>query len=173
MKPIYMQDLTLQEKQATSLLAHEVVRSQQKLCVITVFNLVALSLTNNFHLNNQVYSFNDLIKDVVLLKTIFDLFGAITDLQNPEKDVSSTLEVHKNLVQVNEDSTIVLVKESVSATNMDIRKLKGHALSQQSMSFVVPFISLQIYVNPVLHYLVSPASVVTILMRQSGMCKGW
>lgn len=171
-KPNYLQELTQQEKDFTASLAYDIVRIQQKHSVITVFNLIALSVTNNMISQEHTLSLDDVVKDVKWLKTVLEALGAVTDVKQLKEDVQTSLNIHKNLVHVTPNKTVNLVKNSVSLNTLDVTKLKGHALSQHTMTFVVPYIMLQIYVNPVLNYLINPAVLVTILKHHQELNRG-
>lgn len=45
--------------------------------------------------------------------------------------------------------------------------LPGHILQAQTMVVAVPIVQLQLYVNPILHYIAPPAIIYLIIQRQA------
>ncbi|KAF5285593.1 hypothetical protein FQA39_LY16562 [Lamprigera yunnana] len=164
-KPIYMQELTEEEKKLTSQLASDIIYKQQKHAVITTFNVIALGLTHNFALQRKETKLKNLVEDVTWINNIVKSLGAFTEILDIESDIHRSLNVHKGLVRVTSDLKVELVENVDNAYTRDVSKLKGHALSQETMNYALPFVMLQIYVNPVLHYLVNPA-LLTLIVKQ-------
>lgn len=162
-KPLHLEELTAHEKSRSSLLAYSILHTQQKHCVITTFNLLAVVLLNNFVSSGHILKLDDIIEKVVWFDGILKQFKAFTDLRNSKQNVLEAIKTHNEVIQLLDDGTISLVQNCVNLTNVDCSKLKGHNLSQETMNTVVPYIMLQIYVNPVLHYLINSSFVVVIL----------
>lgn len=164
-KPTYMQEFTEREKESTSELANNIVNVQQKCAVITTFNLIALSLTNSFMAGENKLHIKDHIEDVIWINNIVKSLGACTDLLDIEKNIETALDVHKGLVKVTSNDNVALVQNAVALNTSDPAKLKGHTLSQDTMTYSIPFIMLQIYVNPVMHYLADPC-LISVIVEQ-------
>ncbi|KAF5304886.1 hypothetical protein FQR65_LT00770 [Abscondita terminalis] len=167
LKPTYMQEFTDKEKEVTSKLAIDIVNRQQKSAVITTFNLIALSLTNNFMEGSNKVHIKSHVDDVVWTNRIVKSLGACTDLVEPKQNIIDSLAVHKGLVEITSDENVVLVQNRITSTTSDPSILKGHTLSEETMTYAIPLIILQIYVNPVMHYLVDPG-LISIIVEQHG-----
>ncbi|KRT82110.1 hypothetical protein AMK59_4245, partial [Oryctes borbonicus] len=165
-KPLYMQTSTESERKATSLLAESIVRHQQKLCVITTFNLVAIIILEYFIYKNAMLTVGKLVKEVTWLKEIIERFGAVTNFTDDPKKVLDALQVHCNLIKLCDDGEIKLAR-SAETMEIDRTKLKGHQLQNEIMARSVTAITIQLYVNPCLHYFINSSLITTILRRHS------
>lgn len=171
LKSLHSQELTQAEKVAVSQFAQEIIYTQQKLCIISTFNLIALSLT--YHLTEMItLHMENLLEDVLWYKSVLETFGAITDVSDVEQSVYESLRVHRNLVTVDSEKCIKLITDKITLDNFEKSKLKGHDLSEKTMTTAVPHIMLQLYVNPVLHYLVNPMIFALVLSRSHIMDRG-
>lgn len=144
-------------------LAHEIVHTQQKHCVITPFNLIAIVLDNNVTGGRDLLRISDLLVEVKWLKSVLEAFGARVDMTNPEIDIIDDLLVHRNVVATNRDGKITLVWNDIVLSKDSTTVLKGHGLKVDTINFSMPFILLQLYINPILHYLVDAAVLVIVL----------
>ncbi|KAK5647609.1 hypothetical protein RI129_002501 [Pyrocoelia pectoralis] len=173
LKPIHMQEFTEQEKYLTSKLSNEIVVSQQNCAVITTFNVIALALINNCYITGcKEMKLEDLAQEVAWINENLRYFGTVTELNNLIVDIQNALNVHKSLVTVTNEKMVKLVDHCVALKSIDSSQLKGHALSQETMNSVLPFIMLQIYVNPTLHRLCNPSMITIIIQRYKVIEKG-
>lgn len=171
LKPLHSQELTPAEKIAVSQFAHEIIYTQQKLCIITTFNLIALSLT--YHLTERIkLHMDNLFEEILWYKSVLETFGAVIDASDVQQSVCESLRVHSNLVTADSEKCIKLITDNITLDNFEKSKLKGHDLSEKTMTTAVPHIMLQLYVNPVLHYLVNPMIFALVLSRSHVMQKG-
>lgn len=169
MRPVHSQELLDEEKAEITHLAENIVHCQQKLAVITTFNLIAVVLTNSLTMNQNIMRFEQLVVETMWLKSILAMCGAVVDFDYARKNIKAALDVHKNLIHMDADSNITLVQNAIvlSGLKESKAKLKGHDLSENTMTVAVPFVMLQIYVNPTLHYLINHSMVVAIITNAS------
>ncbi|KAL1493758.1 hypothetical protein ABEB36_009452 [Hypothenemus hampei] len=161
--PTHIHEINEEEKRVIPILAYEIVRKQQSSTVISYFNLIALILNNHITRDQNTTSLHELCSEVRILRNVLRLWGAPIFERDIEETVLETLMVHKGLVTTDENQTIGLITNKITTGKLNADKLKAHALSENTISYSVPFITLQIYANPVLHYLVDGALVVIIL----------
>ncbi|XP_017773571.1 PREDICTED: dihydroxyacetone phosphate acyltransferase [Nicrophorus vespilloides] len=159
--PQHLQILGPYEKKEISSFAEHIVNAQQHLTVLSAFNLIATVLNNNLLMRKNILRLDELVTDVMWIRNILDKFGALSNLKYPRENIMDALDVHKNLVQMDDESNITLVQDSVILA--DGTKFKAHALSDATMTLAVPFVMLQIYVNPVLYYTINQSILVTII----------
>jgi glycerol-3-phosphate O-acyltransferase len=163
LRPLHQQEITEEEKKLVPKLAHEIVYRQQKHCVITTFNLLAIVLHNNLIKGKDLLNVEEIIEEIVWLKGIVEALGGFVCIDNVQKNVLDALEVHQNIVALTSDGKVTLVSNEIVLDKANITKLKGHELSEKTITLSVPFMMLQIYINPVLHYFVDVAVLVIIL----------
>lgn len=166
-------------------LSHKIVDEQQRLIVLTTFNLISVyfsyrsqtrdSLTLDQLNEGRIAHFILLaspmkciskfilriIAGVKRLGKYLHELGALLSYEkasNVEQDISDSLSIHSNIVVFGENEQLQLVAgRIVSMQNYDLKKLKGHSLSAGTMRFSMPAILLQIYANPCLYWLHEPA----------------
>lgn len=155
LKPIHEQELTVDEKKLVAKFAYEIIYEQQRLTVITTFNLIALCLTNSIK-NNIPLTFNRLFDEITWYQELLEIQGATTDVTDLKRNILESLNVHTNLVRLNGDGEINLFVEKIALGNFNKKLLKGYNLSEETMTRAVPFVMLQVYVNPVLHFVLNP-----------------
>lgn len=163
MSPLHIQEITEKEKALIPSLAHKIVQAQQKCGTITAFNLVSLALNYNLVASERLLTVKELVWEVRWLKDLMERLGAFVYTEDVEESVNDCFLVHENLIEASSDHKIRLVQNDIVLDKVNSTKLKGHLLSERCMTFSVPFVMLQIYVNPTLHYLVDMALVVMIL----------
>lgn len=173
LKPLHEQELTPNERSLVVEFAYEIIYKQQRLTIITTFNLIALCLTNSMKLNVPL-NLDTLFKEIVWYKTILEIQGAVTDITNLKKNILESLDVHKNLVNLSSDGEISLRFENIVLGSFNKKLLKGYNLSEKTMTRAVPFVMLQVYVNPVLHFVLNPMLLALALNRgqKDNRCKG-
>lgn len=163
MGPLHLQEISEKEKMLIPPLAHEIIRKQQKCSTITVFNLISLALNYNLVTSNELLKVKELTREVRWLKDVMEILGAFVYIEDIERSINECFLVHKNLVEITVDGKICLVHNNIVLDKTNATKLKGHSLSEKCMTISVPYVVLQIYINPSLHYLVDVAFIVTIL----------
>ncbi|XP_066263116.1 dihydroxyacetone phosphate acyltransferase [Euwallacea similis] len=161
--PLHLHEVNEEEKRVVPSLSYEIVRRQQVSTVLSYFNLVALILNNNITRGQNLTSSQELNKEIGILREALRSWGATIFEQDIEEAVKECLVVHQNLVQMQEDGALGLVTNKIVVGHLDHNKLKAHALSEETITYSVPFMMLQIYANPVLHYLVDGALIVIVL----------
>lgn len=171
MGPLHLQELTHYEKSLLPPLAHEIVRRQQRSTVITVFNVMSVIINYNLSIGRQL-KLQDLVKEVYWLKNILMAFGGFVQVENIEKSLEDAFAIHSNLITLDSTKQIQLVKNSVNQGHINPKILKAHALSDRTMTKSVPFVMLQIYVNPILQYFVDGSFLVIILSQINKLTKG-
>lgn len=153
--PIHNQQLSEDDKMLITDLGYKILRTQRSHCTLTSFNLTAMAL-----LTSKPGSLSSLASETTWLKEILEHFGARAKLGSLNK----ILQVHGGLVTVGEDETkLELISSPVMLDVVDPKKLKGYRLSNETMTRVVPYIMLQLYVNPCLHYL-ADACLITVAL---------
>lgn len=154
------------------MLANDIVYSQQKHCMISTFNLIALVLMNNLIAKKEALNMLSLTSEVLWIKSVIEQFGAQVSLKDENVDICNSLTTHKNLVCVGDDDKIQLISNEIVLNDQNMSKLKAHAFSEQTMTAVVPYFMLQIYVNHTLHYFVNASIVVVIINLFEPISKG-
>lgn len=171
MSPLHLQEVTQYEKNLLPALAHEIVSRQQKCVVITIFNLIAVVINHSLAVGLNL-TIENLTEEVHWLRNIIESFRGLVETTNIEKSIEDAFIVHSNLIRLSSEKLIQLVKNSVNQGDINPKILKAYALSDSTMTKSVPFVMLQIYVNPVLQYFVDGACLVTVLSKSSRLTKG-
>lgn len=173
LKPLHEQELTADEKKIVVKFAYDIIYKQQRLTVITTFNLIALCLTNSI-IHNVPLKFDALLQEIAWFKTLLEAQGATTDVVDLKKNVLDSLDVHKNLVQLNTDDEISLYFEEIVLGDFNKKLLKGYNLSEKTMTKAVPFVMLQMYVNPIMHFVLNPMLLTLAVTSNNNntWCKG-
>lgn len=164
---LHQQEVTDEEKKLLPSLAYEILNRQQKVLVTTVFNLVSLILNNNLVYEKDLLTLEELTKDVQWIRETVRFLGGFTHSTNIERSINDCFNTHKNLIRINRNKKIKIVSNKISHGEINHKKLKGHLLSDETMTYSVPFVTLQIYVNPVLHYFVDINIILVILSSKS------
>ncbi|XP_056635483.1 dihydroxyacetone phosphate acyltransferase isoform X2 [Diorhabda sublineata] len=152
--PLYQQELTENEKNHLPSLAYEILNRHQKVSVVTVFNLIAIILNNNLSYDKTALTIEELTEEVEWIKNIIQHLGGFIYVENLTESVREALSVHKGLIMLNEDKKLTLIKNKVNQQSFDLKRLKAHALNDDVMTHSIPFVTLQIYSNLVLHYFI-------------------
>lgn len=173
LKPLHEQELTADEKKIIVKFAYEIIYKQQSLTVVTTFNLIALCLTNSI-VQNVSLKFDGLLQEIAWFKKILEAQGATTDITDVKKNVLESLDVHKNLVTLNADGDISLYFEKIVLGDFNKKLLKGYNLSEETMTKAVPFVMLQMYVNPIMHILLHTMLLALAVNRANNntWCRG-
>lgn len=167
-KPLHMQIANQKEREATSLFAETIVRHQQKLCVITTFNLIAIIVIETFIYKNNKLTVDTLMTELTWLSNVIEKFGGVTNFENSLKTILDIFEVHRNLIQLCKDNEVKLVQNAEVVQKIDRSKLRGHQLQDELMVRSVPLLTIQLYVNPTLHYFINPSLITIVLEKYNG-----
>ncbi|XP_050509840.1 dihydroxyacetone phosphate acyltransferase [Diabrotica virgifera virgifera] len=168
--PLHKQEVTVEEKRQLPPLAHEILKRQQNATVLTVFNLMAIIINNNLTYQTNRLTVKELVGEVTWIRSVVDKLGAFTHFENAEKGVREALITHNNLIRLDKRKMLRLIKNRVSQQVVNPKKLKGHALSDTTMTESVPFVMLQIYTNPVLQFLID-INIILVILKYKTMDK--
>lgn len=150
---------------------------QQKLYVLTTFNLIAVYFQYRT-MSNQTCTRSELKYGIDLLSHFLKKFDALLSYDIPSTKstniIDSSLEIHSNILKFTSDqenASLQLVPgpRIANTTNVDPKKLKGHALSAGTMQRSLPSIVLQCYANPCFYWLHQPAFY--LLVRQMNISR--
>ncbi|XP_045502688.1 dihydroxyacetone phosphate acyltransferase [Colias croceus] len=167
LKPRDLQQLTDQEMKLVQKVADRVVTLQQESTVVTITNLISIVLMLSLY-RQQVMDIEEVVSEVNWLIEVLRTLGAIVF----ENDVKSSMErvmlVHGTIMRLERENKLRLVSSALMDVNPDVqKKMKGHKLKAETMVNSVPIIQLQLYINPVLHYLAPPALLYLIVRRRN------
>lgn len=164
LKPLHEQELTADEKKIVAKFAYEIIYKQQKLTIITTFNIITVCLTNSI-IKNVPLTLDRLYKEIIWFKTILETQGALTNITDVKKNVLESLNVHKNLIKLNSNNDINLYVPKIELDNFNKKMLKGYNLSAKTMTKAIPFVMLQVYVNPIMHFVLNPTLLALAINR--------
>lgn len=168
LEPAHVQILSKQELAVVTSLAYDVVNLQQDKIVITVFNLMCFCFSYN-KFRGRSLTVDELCKEIKVILTIFRVFGAPLALnlqrENDLKhEILHALEIHANILCLIHEK-VELTTSKVDFRKIDKGRMKAHKLSNVTMSNVVPMFSLQLYLNPCLHWMAAPAMVLLVVRK--------
>ncbi|KAJ8972251.1 hypothetical protein NQ314_000269, partial [Rhamnusium bicolor] len=132
---------------------------------------VSLILNNNLATRQELLTVEELTKEVYWLKGVIELYGAFVHTENVEDSIKDCFIVHNNLIEVTAGDRVCLVRNNIVLDKINPSKLKAHSLSDQTITYALPFVMLQIYINPTLQYFVDSALLVVILNCQTNLNK--
>ncbi|XP_035449734.2 dihydroxyacetone phosphate acyltransferase isoform X3 [Spodoptera frugiperda] len=156
-KPMDLQAVTPEQFKQVQSLANHVITVQQKNTMVTIANFVALTLMQNIQLN-KLATIDEVYADIELFIKDLGYFGAsiFVDLKDA---VERILVVHQKMMKLDGEKRLKLIIASPMELSDEVKKkIKGHLMHPETMATSVSVIQLQLYVNPVLHFLV-PASL--------------
>lgn len=171
MRPKHLTFLTKEEKKAMQLFANEILYCQQKHCTINTFNLVSLIMMDNL-MRSKELTMDYLITEVLWIKSQIEHLGAFVAIRDIHVDISNALNTHNNLVFVDKENRVQLVHKKIILNNIDVTKLKGYALSENTMTICVPYFMLQIYLNATLHYFINASIIMLVVNLFENITKG-
>lgn len=154
-----------------------VVDRQQNLYVLTTFNLIAVYFQYRT-MSNKTCTRSELKYGIDLLSNFLKKFDALLSCDIPwttsTNIIDSSLEIHSNILKFTSDqdnASLQLVSRPpiANTTNVDPKKLKGHALSASTMQRSLPSIVLQCYANPCIYWLHQPA--IYVLVRKMNVSR--
>ncbi|XP_002073151.3 dihydroxyacetone phosphate acyltransferase [Drosophila willistoni] len=155
----HLQKLNRQEIELVKQLANEVIYQQQRRIVINTFNLLSLYYASQLYAQRTV-NIDELSRGLLHLKRIFEQLGShvSTNANNIKADIIDAVEIHSNIVNFNRARLqFTPMKAKQLAAQIDVKRLKAHALSPQTMAVAVPMLALQLYINPCMFWLARPA----------------
>lgn len=170
--PLHLQELTQEDKNLLPPLAHNIVKRQQKYTTVTVFNIMAVIL-NNYLTMERIISLENLKTEIYWLKNIVESLGGYVPLHDIDKSIEDAFDVHKNVLTLSSERNVMLVGNDVKQGEINPKILKAYSLSDATMSNSLPFVMLQIYVNPVLQYFIDCAILVVVLSSHDRLEKGY
>lgn len=175
LEPAHVQVLSKQELTTVTSLAYDVVNLQQDKIILTIFNLMCFSFNYN-KLKGRTLTVDDLCKEVAFIATVFKAFGASLSLNFKNKDIKEeilhSLAIHHNVLYV-QNGRVELVTSNVDFQKIDKGRMKAHKLSNKTMINSVPIYFLQLYLNPCLHWIATPAIVLLVIKKfnRPNVCK--
>ncbi|XP_050354144.1 dihydroxyacetone phosphate acyltransferase [Nymphalis io] len=165
LKPLDLQQLTADQFKSVQDIANHVVTMQQKCTVVTISNLLSIVLMESL-MKNEALIYEQVLEKIEWLIRVLRVLGATVFENDVKSSVERILVVHKNLMRLDGKNRLKLVSSALMNINSDVqKKMKGHILKAETMVNAIPIIQLQLYVNPVLHYLVPPAIICIITTR--------
>lgn len=163
-----LQKLNRQEIELVKQLANEIIYQQQRRIVITTFNLLTLYYASKLY-GQCTANVDELSRGILHLKRIFEKLGAhvSTSANSIKADVIDAIEIHSNILQfrVGKLQFTPLAAEQLAA-QIDVRRLKAHALCPQTMAVAVPMLALQLYINPCMFWLARPAYLLLAALKE-------
>lgn len=168
-EPAHIQNLNSDDMQLVTNLAHHVVREQQKMIVLMIFNLMALVYTEQVFIGMaKKQTVLDLAKRVLRVKSILEAFGAIVSVNrnNVVDEIHSAVSLHSNIMKIINGRVELKNLTLASVHTYSEKSLKsGYLLNSHLLSVAASVLSLQLYNNPTLFWLAEPAMVVLVLLK--------
>lgn len=175
--PSHVQRLTRAEMEMCAGLARHIVIEQQRLIVLTVFNVLAVVFSYRTY-SRQSVAMRPMATGVGELARLLVDLGALVAVDGHGDQltaVAEALRVHQNLFAVSKgdgcggfgaDQLGLLRPELpvVTATAATARSLRAHQLAVDTLRNAVPVMTLQIYANPCMFWL-APAAFVLLAVR--------
>ncbi|XP_059218682.1 dihydroxyacetone phosphate acyltransferase isoform X1 [Stomoxys calcitrans] len=163
----HLQKLNKMEIELVKNLATEIIYQQQRRIVITTFNLISLYFASQYYVDASV-NIDEISRGIVSLRNMFEVLGAhmATDVNSIKHEIIETVEIHSNIVNFKQallEFTQVPVDQL--AQEIDVSRLKAHALTPQTMAVAVPSMALQLYINPCLFWLARPGYLIMAAMQ--------
>lgn len=164
----HLQKLNRQEVELVKQLANEIIYQQQRRIVISTFNLLSLYYASQLYAQRSV-TLDELARGVLHLKRIFEQLGAhvSTTPSSIKADVIDAVEIHSNILHFATGRlqfTPMAAKQL--AEQIDVKRLKAHALCPQTMAVAVPMLALQLYINPCMFWLARPAYLLLAALKE-------
>lgn len=165
MKPNDLQQITPEQFRQVQDVAEHVISLQQQSTAVTITNLVAIVLMQSL-VRDEPLSLDGVVDEVVWVVGVLGKLGASVFENDVKGSVDRILVVHNKLLRVDSKRKLRLLSETLMNMSSEVKKkIKGHTLEADTMALAIPVIQLQLYVNPVMHYLFPPALVYLIASR--------
>lgn len=171
--PAHVQRLSRGEMEMCAGIARHIVIEQQRLIVLTAFNVLAVVFSYRTFARRSV-RVRPLARCVAQLARLLGDLGALVAVDatgDPLAAVAEALRVHGNLFGVPttaddeghaDGEPLELLRPelpTVTATAASARSLRAHQLAVGTLRNAVPVLTLQIYANPCMFWLAPPAFV--------------
>lgn len=167
LNPSDLQQLTSDQFTLVQEIADDIVGLLQKNTIITITSLLALVISQ-YMFKNQPIEYQSLIQEVDWIIKQLELLGANVFENDAKKCILRMVLVHNKLVRFGKDAVLHLICDPpINLTSCVKARMKGHVLKSETMTNALPIIQLQLYINPVLHYLVPPAIVYRLVMSRT------
>ncbi|XP_045528517.1 dihydroxyacetone phosphate acyltransferase [Pieris brassicae] len=167
LKPRDLQKLTDDQMRHVQRVADHVVTLQQDNAVVTITNLLCIVLMDSLY-KGRVLGQNEVESQISWLIEVLQNLGASVFARDIKGNMERVLIVHRTMVKLDREKRLRLVSSALMNVTADVqKKMKGHILKAETMVNAVPLIKLQIYINPVLHYIVPPALIHLIVSRHN------
>ncbi|XP_028160148.1 dihydroxyacetone phosphate acyltransferase isoform X3 [Ostrinia furnacalis] len=165
LKPSELQTLSPQQFSQVQDVADYVVTQQQANSVATISNLLALVLMESL-MNQRALPYDEVIVEVDRMIKVLRSLGATVFEDDVRKNVDRVLVVQAKSWKLDKDRRLrIISSEPIDVTDELKKKMKGHTLKAETMVNAIPIIQVQMYVNPMLHYLVPSALICVIVQR--------
>ncbi|KAH8420769.1 hypothetical protein KR222_004319 [Zaprionus bogoriensis] len=164
-----LQKLNRQEIELVKQLANEIIYQQQRRIVISTFNLLSLCYASKLYGQQLSVNVDELAQGILHLKRIFEQLGAhvSTSANSIKADIIDAVEIHGNILQFRVGCLqFTPLAANQLATKIDVKRLKAHALSSETMAVAVPMLALQLYVNPCMFWLARPAYLLLAALKE-------
>ncbi|CAH0728277.1 unnamed protein product, partial [Brenthis ino] len=172
LKPLDLQHLTTEQFKYVQDIADYTVSMQQESTVVTISNLICIILMESI-IKNEVLSLEQVSIKIEWLIQILRTLGASVFENDVKTSIDRILLVHKKIMKLDGDNKLRLVSGTLMDVSPEVqKKMKGHILKAETMVNAIPIIELQLYVNPVLHYLVPPAIVYLAVLKGENTIEG-
>ncbi|KAJ8724041.1 hypothetical protein PYW07_008021 [Mythimna separata] len=167
LKPLDLQQLTPEQFKKVQSIADYVITLQQKNTVATISNLLSLVLMQSL-MKDSPLEFEEVIEEVGWMIQELRNLGATVFENDVRSSVERILVVHKKMMRLDKERKLRLISGVLTDLSESVKnKMKGHILQAETMVAAVPIVQLQLYVNPILHYLVPPAVICVIVHRSA------
>ncbi|XP_037302779.1 dihydroxyacetone phosphate acyltransferase-like [Manduca sexta] len=165
LKPVDMQQLTADQFKQVQDLAEDMITLQDAYTVVNVSNLVAMTLMQCLMVN-QTMSFEDVCDEAQFIATVLLARGAAVFAKDYTKSVEKVLLVHRRLMRLDQNKHLRLLTEPLMDVSDDMKaKMKGYIFDAETLSYALPVIQLQLYVNPGIPCLMMSAILYLIACR--------
>ncbi|XP_058978551.1 dihydroxyacetone phosphate acyltransferase-like [Musca domestica] len=163
----HLQKLNKHEIELVKKLATEIIYQQQRRIVITTFNMISLYFASQYYMDKSL-NVDEISRGIIMLKDMFEKLGAhvATDVNCIKPEIIETVEIHSNIVHFKQGRLeFTQVPVELLAQEIDISRLKAHALSPRTMAVAVPSMALQLYMNPCLFWLARPGYLIMAALQ--------
>ncbi|XP_053613520.1 dihydroxyacetone phosphate acyltransferase [Plodia interpunctella] len=170
LKPVDLQQITPDQFKQVQAVAEYVISLQQKATVVTISNLLALVLMDSI-VKSELLDLDQVLSEVSWMVQVLTALGALVYENDVKSSVERILVVHREFMRLDKENRLRLVTGTLMDVSSEVqKKMKGHTLRAETMATALPIIQLQLYVNPVLHYLLPPA-LIYLLVHEGAMAE--
>lgn len=129
--------------------------------------MISLYFASQYYMDKSL-NVDEISRGIVMLKDMFEKLGAhvATDVNCIKPEIIETVEIHSNIVHFKQGRLeFTQVPVELLAQEIDISRLKAHALSPRTMAVAVPSMALQLYMNPCLFWLARPGYLIMAALQ--------